>query len=79
MRDQMINREIALLSLKLQAVEAGLTRLWEVTLYPLPGVGGPPIWTVVSARNSQQAAAAALQQRAGYVVGPIRALTPRRR
>jgi hypothetical protein len=74
-RDQMVQREIALMNLKLQAVTAGLTSLWEVTLYPGAGHGGPPIWAVVPGRNSDQAKVAALQQWPGFFVGPIRRLT----
>ena len=71
-RDQQVQREIALLQLQLQAVQAGLTSLWEVTLYPAAGQGGPPLWVVVPGRDSRQATAAALQQHPGFVVGPVR-------
>lgn len=73
--DQMVKREIAMLNLKLQAVNAGLTALWEVTLYPSAAHGGPPLWVVMPGRNSDQAATAAMQQWPGYFVGPIRRLT----
>jgi hypothetical protein len=71
-RDQAVQREIAMMQLNLQAVQAGLTSLWEVTLYPGRGNAGPPLWVVVPGRNSQQAIAAALSQNAGYVAGPVR-------
>jgi hypothetical protein len=71
-RDQLVQREIALMSLKLQKIQAGITSLWEVTLYPATGQGGPPQWIVVPARDSRQAAAAALQQNPGFVAGPVR-------
>lgn len=71
-RDQQVQREIALLQLQLQAVQAGLTSLWEVTLYPATGQSGPPLWVVVPGRDSRQATAAALQQNPGYAVGPVR-------
>ena len=58
--------------LKLQAVQARLTSLWEVTLYPVPGQGGPPLWVVVPGRDSRQTTDAALQQNPGYVAGPVR-------
>jgi hypothetical protein len=70
--DQAVQREIALMQLNLQAVQAGLTSLWEVTLYPARGNAGPPLWVVQPGRNSQQAAAAALSQNPGYVAGPVR-------
>jgi hypothetical protein len=65
-------REIATMQLKMQAVQAGLTSLWEVTLYPAAGRTGPPIWVVMPARNSRDATAAALQSNPGYVAGPVR-------
>lgn len=71
-RDQAVQREIAMMQLKLQAVQAGLTSLWEVTLYPAAGQGGRPLWVVVPGRDSRQATAAALQQNPGYVAGPVR-------
>ncbi|HEX2474937.1 MAG TPA: SHD1 domain-containing protein [Lacipirellulaceae bacterium] len=71
-QDQAVQRQIALMQLNLQAVQAGLTSLWEVTLYPARGNAGPPLWVVMPGRNSQQAIAAALSQNAGYVAGPVR-------
>ena len=56
----------------MQAVQAGLTSLWEVTLFPAGGRGGPPLWVVVPGRDSRQATAAALQQNPGFVAGPVR-------
>jgi len=70
--DRLIQREIALMQLKLQAVQAGITSLWEVTLYPGPNSAGPPQWVVVPGRDSRQATIAALEQFPGSVVGPIR-------
>jgi hypothetical protein len=78
LRDKQVKREIALMQLKLQAVEAGVTSLWEVTLYPAAGQGGPPLWVVVPGRDSRQATAAALQQNPGYVAGPVRSVSRRR-
>jgi hypothetical protein len=71
-RDERVQREIAMMQLKLQAVEAGLTSLWEVTLYPAAGQGRPPQWVVVPGRDSRQATAAALDRNPGYVAGPVR-------
>lgn len=76
-RDKMVQREIALMHLNLQAVEAGVTSLWEVTLYPAAGQPGPPLWVVVPARDSRQATATALKQHPGYVAGPIRRVSRR--
>jgi hypothetical protein len=74
-RDQMVERQIALLNLQLQAANAGLAALWEVSLYPPVGHGGPPVSVVVPGRSSDQAKVAAPQQRPGFFVGPIRRLT----
>jgi hypothetical protein len=71
-RDKLVQREIAMMQFKLQAVQAGVTSLWEVTLYPAAGQGGPPQWVVVPGRDSRQATNAALQQNPGYVAGPVR-------
>lgn len=71
-RDAQVQRQIALMQLKLQAVGVGLTSLWEVTLYPAAGRVGRPIWVVVPGRDSRQATAAALEQNPGFVAGPVR-------
>ncbi len=76
-RDSQVQRQIAMLQLQMQAVQTGLTSLWEVTLYPAAGRGGRPQWVVVPGRDSRQAVAAALQQHPGYVVGPVRRVAGR--
>jgi hypothetical protein len=76
-RDQEVQREIALMQLQLQAVEAGLTSLWEVTLHPAAGQGGPPLWVVVPGRDSRQATQQALDLNPGYVAGPVRRVSRR--
>jgi hypothetical protein len=76
-RDAQVQREIAMMQLKLQAVDAGLTSLWEVTLRPAAGNGGPPRWVVVPGRDSRQATQAALQQNPGFIVGPVRRVSQR--
>jgi hypothetical protein len=76
-RDPQVTHEIAMMQLKLQAVEAGLTSLWEVTLFPVAGNGSPPQWVVVAGRNSLQATDAALRQNPGFVAGPVRRVSRR--
>jgi hypothetical protein len=71
-RDKQVQRQIAKMQLKLQAVQAGVTSLWEVTLYPAAGHGGSPQWVVIAGRNSRDATTAALQQNPGFVAGPVR-------
>lgn len=76
--DREVDREIALMQLKLQAVDAGLTTLWEVTLHPGAGQGGPPLWVVAPGGNSLQATQNALDANPGYVAGPVRRVSRRR-
>lgn len=76
-RDQQVQREIALMQLQLQAVQAGLTSLWEVTLFPTAGQEGPPLWVVVPGRDSRQAVQNALQDHPEYVAGPVRRVSRR--
>jgi SLA1 Homology Domain 1 (SHD1) protein len=71
-RDRQVQREIAIMQLKLQAVQAGLTSLWEVTLYPADGNHRPPQWVVMPGRDSRQATVAALEANPGYLAGPVR-------
>ncbi len=71
-QDAQVKRQIAKLQLKMQAVQAGVTSLWEVTLYPAAGQGGWPLWVVVPGRDSRQATLAALESNPGYVAGPVR-------
>jgi hypothetical protein len=76
--NEQLRRQIALMQLNmqqletLQAVEAGLTSLWEVTLYPAGGNAGTPLWVVTPGRNSAEATAQALAQNAGYVAAGAR-------
>lgn len=76
-RDAQVQREMAMMSLKLQAVQAGLTSLWEVTLHPPLNQGGWSQWVVVPGRNSRDATNNALLQFPGYIVGPIRRVSGR--
>jgi len=71
-QDRLVQREIAMMNLQLQAIQAGVTSLWEVTLYPAAGQLGFPLWVVVPGRNSSQAIDTALHLHPGYVVGPVR-------
>jgi hypothetical protein len=71
-RDQLVKRDIAMMQLKLQAIQAGVTSLWEVTLYPAAGQNRRPQWVVVPGRDSRDATGIALQRNPGYVAGPVR-------
>ncbi len=70
--DQQVNQQIAIMNLNMQAIQAGLTSAWEVTLYPIAGNPNPPRWVVTLGRNSDIATQLALQQNPGYVSGPVR-------
>lgn len=76
-QQQMRVRQIQQLQLNLQAYDAGVFDLWEVTMEPPPGVYGMPLSVVVPARNNVQAAQLAKHQNPNYVVGPMR-VVPRR-
>lgn len=78
-QDLELQREIALMQLTMQTIQAGVTSLWEVTLYPAVGQGGPPLWVVVTGRDSNQATIAAMEQNPGYVAGPVRRVSRRTR
>jgi hypothetical protein len=78
-RDQQVQRRIALMQLNelaqqttLEAVQAGVTSVWEVTLYPGARIAGPPRWVVVIGRDSLDARNQAMSQHPGYIAGPIR-------
>lgn len=75
---QAIDREIAVANLAMNSITAGITSLWEVTLYPGNGNMAAPSWVVVPGRNSEQAKYNALQQYPGYIPGPIRKVSRRR-
>jgi hypothetical protein len=76
-RDAQVQREVAMMQLKLQAVDVGLTSLWEVTLFPTAGNGSPPLWVVVPGRDSRQATETALQRNPGFAAGPVRRVSRR--
>ena len=75
LKNQQINQQIALMDLNLQAIQAGITSAWEVTLRPVPGNPSPPRWVVVPGRNSRDATNTALQQNPGFVAGPVRRIS----
>jgi hypothetical protein len=71
-QNQEVNRQIALMNLNMQAIQAGLTSAWEVTLYPVSGNPYPPRWVITMGRNSEVATQIALQENPGFVSGPVR-------
>ncbi|NLE62038.1 MAG: hypothetical protein GX616_27085 [Planctomycetes bacterium] len=75
LKNQQLSHQIALMNLNLQAIQAGLTSAWEVTLHPVMGNPRPPRWVVVLGRDSREATFAALQQNPGYTAGPVRRIS----
>lgn len=76
-QDSEQRQQIARLQLGMQAVEAGMTSFWEVTLYPGPGVPGPPLWVLSPGRDSRTAGQGALARNPGYTLGPVRRVSRR--
>ena len=74
-QDRQIDREIAITQLNMQAIAAGVTSAWEVTLYPAQGNPSAPRWVVVPGRNSREAQQAAVTQNPGFVPGPTRRIS----
>lgn len=70
-QDRQASQQIAMMQLEMQAYSAGLFDLWEVRLFPGPGVASPPLSVVVPARDSRSAAAEAVQRNPGFIVGPV--------
>lgn len=64
--------QIARMQLQISAVQAGITSMWEVYLYPPPSLPLYPISVVVTARNSDDAGRIAMANNPGYRVGPVR-------
>lgn len=71
-QQQAESMQIARLQLQMSAVNAGLTSIWEVYLYPPAGVAVYPMSVVVSARNSDAASQIAMQSNPGFTAGPVR-------
>jgi hypothetical protein len=76
-QDAQVTQQIAKLQLLTTTVAAGVTGLWEVTLFPGPGVAGPPLWVVAPGRDSLTATNFALSNNPGYVAGSVRRLNRR--
>jgi hypothetical protein len=70
-QDQAANRQIAMMQLQMQAYQAGLFALWEVELFPGPGVAGAPLCVVVPGRDSRGAAIEAVRLNPGYAAGAV--------
>ncbi|HBV65148.1 MAG TPA: hypothetical protein DEF45_19235 [Rhodopirellula sp.] len=74
-RDQQVNQRIAMMNMNMNAIQAGITSAWEVTLYPNQGNPYPPKWVVTYGRNSLIATQEALRGNPGYYAGPVRKIS----
>lgn len=70
-QDRLANQQIAMMQLQMQGYQAGLFDLWEVRLFPGPGVASPPLSVVVPARDSRSATMEAVRRNPGFVAGPV--------
>ena len=71
------SQRIQLMQLELLAVNAGVAQLWEVQLFPRPGVAARPLSAVVPAQNSFGAKALAEQKYPGFASGAVRQISYR--
>jgi hypothetical protein len=69
--------QIARLQLQLTAVAAGAVDMWEIYLYPGPGVMAYPMTVVVYATNSEIASRMAIANNPGFLLGPVRKVAGR--
>ena len=70
-------QDLLKLQIGMQAVNAGVTNVWEVVLYPQRGTGGPALSVVVPGLNSRDAQMNALNRNPGYNLGPVRKVNTR--
>lgn len=66
------NQQIQLMQLGMMAVNSGITNVWQVQLFPRPGVRARPMVVVLPGRNSGEASAMAIKKYPGYVTGAVR-------
>ncbi|MFK7738177.1 MAG: SHD1 domain-containing protein [Pirellulaceae bacterium] len=71
-KDRAAKKQVELLKLELLGAATGVTNIWQVGLTPPRGRYGRPMAVMVSAPNSQAAAARALKRYPGYVVAGVR-------
>lgn len=70
-RDRQMNQQIKMMELELLATAARATDLWEVQLFPKPGVAAYPRMVVVPGGNSDQAKVVAMERFPGFVAGSV--------
>ncbi|MBL8812725.1 MAG: hypothetical protein JNM43_21345 [Planctomycetaceae bacterium] len=76
-QQQEANQRIQMMQLEMLAVNAGITRIWEVQLIPKPGVPARPMSVVVSANSSLEAVNQAAAKYPGFTTGMSRQISYR--
>jgi hypothetical protein len=74
-RNEAFHRQIAIMNLQFQAIQAGVTSAWEITLNPQYGTYARPRWVVAYGRNSLEATQNALRAKPGFRDGAVRKLS----
>lgn len=68
-------RQIQMMEMQYMAVATGITRIWEVQLFPAPGVFARPLAVMVNARDNVEAQQIAMANYPGFVAGTIRRIS----
>ncbi len=69
-----VNQRIQMMQLAMLAVNSGIAQVWEVQMFPKPGVAGRAMSVVVPAQNSLSARMLAEQKYQGFASGAVRQL-----
>ncbi|MFO0975831.1 MAG: hypothetical protein U0996_05495 [Planctomycetaceae bacterium] len=77
LQQQEMNQRIQMMQLEMLAVNAGVTRIWEVQLIPRPGVPARPMSVVVSANSSLDAVNQAAAKYPAFTTGMSRQISYR--
>lgn len=72
-----VNQKIQMMQLEMLAVNAGVTRIWEVQLIPRPGVPARPMSVVVNANSSLEAVNKAAEKYPAFTTGMSRQISYR--
>lgn len=73
--DREQTRQIQMMQMQYMAVATGITRIWEVQLFPAPGVFARPLAVMVNARDNVEAQQIAMANYPGFIAGTIRRIS----
>lgn len=73
--DRQQARQIQMMEMQYMAVATGITRIWEVQLFPAPGVFARPLAVMVNARDNVEAQQIAMANYPGFIAGTIRRIS----